>query len=256
MKKVKYFIIIFTIVIVLGSFFAPNIIEGMLPSVNVIKVKEINHFDYVSATGVIEQKNRQQIKSDYPIIVSEVLVNIGDTVKQGQPVIKVDREQTAKKIMETSSYATMAGVSTSEYFSSYQDAYSQIPAQILSDIEGIVESINTAGGEYVEKDGAIASMVSQGNLIVNVKVPENKISKVEIGQPVEISGNGFEDGTYYGYVQTISPSASKAYVGANEETVVYVTLSIENCDSKIKSGYSAKTKIINETVKKTKIFLY
>ena len=120
----------------------------------------------------------------------------------------------------------MAGVSSTEIFTSYQDVYSKIPEQILSTEDGIVEVVNADAGEFVDKGGVIASMISQGELIVNIQVPENKISKVEIGQPVEITGNGFEDCSYYGYVKTISPSARKVLDGMNQDTVVAVVLSI------------------------------
>lgn len=256
MKKRRNILIVFIMVIILGSFFIPQFIEGMLPEVNVTKLNQIDYIDYVNATGQVEQKNKLQIVSEYPAIISEVLIKEGDTVKKGQPVLKIDREQTAKKAMESTSYATMAGVSTSDLFTSYQDAYDKIPEQIVSSVDGVVESVDISSGEFIQKDAAIASMVNPSDLVVTVKIPEKRIAKVAVGQPVEITGNGFEGTAYYGYVQSISPTARKTTLGTNQETVVEVTLSIENCDNKIKSGYSAKAKIATDKVRKINIIPY
>ena len=134
-------------------------------------------------------------------------------------------------------------VGTTDAFASYQQLYDSILKNIYSLVEGVVESVNISSGEYIEQNGDVASMVSDGELFVKANIPENKIARVKVGQRVEISGSGFENGKYFGYVKTISPSAKQAYIGSNKETVVEVLISIENYDSSIKSGYSAKVTI-------------
>ena len=256
MNRGKKLLLVLVLIVAVGSVFVPKAVDKMVLPVKVTKMTHYDYVSYVAASGEIEQKNKLQIKSDYPAIISEVLINVGDTIKKGQPIAKIDREVTAQKIMEGSSYAQVAGLSGSDILSSYQDAYSKIPAQLYSTMDGVVETVNIKTGEYIEKDGVVASLLSTGELVLNVKVSEDKVANIEVGQPVEISGSGFESGKYYGYVKTISPSARKAYVGTNQETVVDVVASIENCDNKIKSGYSAEAKIITDPVKKIYILPY
>ncbi len=242
MIKRRSLLLIVVMIATIVSFLIPKIIEGSVSKVDTIYLKTIDYAESVSATGEIEQLNKSSIKSEFPAVVSEVLIKVGDTVKKGQVVAKVDKEITAQKLAQASEYAQMAG-SAADAFASYQHIYDSIPTSIYSSVAGVVESVSITSGEYIEQNGEIASMVSNGALFVKANVPENKISKVQLGQKVEISGSGFENGKYYGYVKTISPSAKQAYVGSNKETVVEVMISIENCDNSIKSGYSAKVTI-------------
>lgn len=244
MKKRDKFLLVFVVLFGLGCMIAPRLFVATLPKVNVTHLKQIEYLNYVSASGVIEQRNKQQIKSQFPLIVSEVLVDTGDKVKKGQPVIKVDRDQTAQKILETTSLATMADNSTENIMTSYKDIYDKVPAQVTSSFDGVIETVSVTTGDFVAQDSTIASMVSGEDLIVNIQVPENKISKVALGQKAKISGEGFEDGKYKGVVSSISPSARKAIVGNSQETVIDVLVKISNPDKKIKCGFSAKADII------------
>lgn len=256
MKRRDKILLTLVLLLGIGCAFIPKIINSAIPNVQVTQIKQADYMNYIGASGVIEERNKLQIKTQFPMIVSEVLINIGDTVKKGQPVVKVDRDLTAKKIMETASFATMAGGSTSEIMATYQDAYSKIPSQIVSNVDGVVESISVSSGDFVEQDGVVASMLSGEDLIVNVQIPENKISKVAVGQEVHISGDGFEDNKYLGVVQSISPTARKAFIGTVQETVVDAIIKINNPDDKIKSGYSARAKIFVEEPREMSVVPY
>ena len=252
----KNIILIISVVLVVACFLIPSIVSKVLPTASVTKVKEINYVGYVTATGEVVQKDKQQITSDYPLIVSKLLVNVGDTIKKGQAIVDVDKEQTAKKIMATTDVASMAGLTTGVFATSYEDALTKIPAQIISNLDGVVDSIDVKDGGYIEKGGVVLSLIGEGDLVVNIQVPENKISNVKVGQPVEITGSGFESKKYYGYVESISTTARKVFSGTNEETVIDVVVSIDNLDDKIKAGYTTKTRIITAQKKQINVIPY
>jgi len=252
----KNFVLIISLVVVFASFFVPPAIKKFVPTTTATKAKEIDYVAYVTATGEVVQKNIQQITSEVPIVVSKVLVKSGDYVKVGQAIISVDKEATAKKIMETTNLASMAGLQTGVYATSYDDALEKLPEQILSTLNGVIEAVNVTDGGFVDKATPIATMIGEGDLVVNIQVPENKIFNVKVGQPVEITGSGFEEQKYYGYVETISTTARKVFVGANQETIVDVVVSIENLDDRIKAGYSAKARIITEQKKQINVIPY
>lgn len=249
--------VLLSIVIILAVFslFIPGIVRGSVPEVKTTSLQSIDYANCVIANGEIEQLNKQCIKSQYPAVISQVFIKVGDKVTKGQIVARIDKEMTAAKLSATGEYAAMAGAS-SDALSSYQGIIDKLPTNITSTVEGIVESVNVTSGGYIEQDGIIASMVSGDNLFVKVKVPENKISQVKVGQKVDISGSGFVDGKYYGYVSTISPSAKRTYIGTSQETVVEVMVTIENCDASIKSGYSARVSIETQQPEKKLIIPY
>lgn len=255
MNKKKVLIIVCVFIVVL-SFFIPTIAKGFLPKASGTKTKVINYIGYVTATGEVVQKNKQQIVSTFPLIASEILTDAGDTVKKGQPLLKIDREQTARKLIEASTYASATGASSGTIPGSYEEVLKNIPEQILSDKDGIIGSVIVQKGSFINKGTPLFSLISEGDLIINVQVPENKIFKVKVGQPVEITGSGLDDKRYYGYVESISSSAKKVYAGTNQETVVDVTVSINNLDEKMKSGFSTKVRIITEPKKQIQVVPY
>ena len=235
MKKKSIFFII-SILLVFGSFFVPSMIKEFLPKASATKIKQITYVEYVSATGEVVQENKQVITAEYPIIVSEVLVKVGESIKSGQPVISINREETAKKIMEATNLGSIAGLTTGVFATSYEDAYDKLPEQISSNIDGVIESITASEGDFIDKNGVILSMIGAGDLSVNLQVPENKIGNVQVGQPVEITGSGFTDKKYYGYVKSISTTARKVFSGTSQDTVIDVVVSIDDLDEKIKAG--------------------
>ncbi len=252
MKKEKI-VIILTAVLVSFSFFVPGIVEKTLPSARVTKMREVDYVGYVTASGEVIQKNKQQIIADCPILVSEVLVKPGDSVRVGQTILYVDRAETAKKIVESMNISSYSGLTTGAFATSYEDAMNKIPEQIVSNVTGVIDNVVAESGRYISQGETIASFIGAGDLIVSAQVPENKISKIAIGQPVEITGSGFEGRKYYGYVRTVGLTAKKVYIGANQQTIVDVEISIDNLDDKIKSGYTTKCRIITEELKSVSI---
>ncbi len=244
------------IALIIMSLIIPSIIVAVLPSASVTKLKEVDYVGYVTATGEVQQKNKQQVTSEFPLIVSEVLVKPGDSVKVGQPVIKINREQTAQKIMENNNYVAVSGLTTGVYATSYDDAMKKLPTEVVSNIDGVIQTVSVTQGQFIDKNACIASMLGDGDLVVFAQVPENKAMAVTVGQPVEITGSGFEGEKFYGHIQEISSSARKIYVGANQETVVDITVSIDNINEKIKEGYSIKARVITEQEKQINVIPY
>ncbi len=246
MKKQSFILIGIVSVFVLGGYLTPKLFLNRVQKAHVTKAKMINYSYYVSATGEISQKNKKYIKSEYPVIISEVLVKKGQTVKKGQMVAKVDKRLTAEALTKSAPYPEVAGVSLTDMTASYSKMLKTIPEKVVSNIDGVVEGVNIGDGEYVDKDGIIATMSSAGDLYVSANVNQNKISEIKLDQLVEISGPWQGDNVYFGHIKSINSSATKEYVGTNKQTVVGIEISIENADKTIKPGYSANAKIITK----------
>lgn len=255
MKKEKI-VALLSIVLVCFSLFVPAIIKNVLPQSQVTKMREIDYIGYVTATGEVIQKNRQVIKTEYPIVVKDVLIKPGDSVKQGQTIVSVDREKTAQKLAEAADIAALSGLSTGVFATSYDDAMNKIPETIVSELSGTIDYVNAASGNFIEKSGNVASLTGMGDLVVTAQISENRISKVHAGQLVEITGSGFGDNVYYGYVSSVGLVAKKVYIGTSQGTVVDVEISIDNPDDKIKAGYTTKCRIVTEEKQGIRIVPY
>lgn len=255
MKKYTVLAII-TAVLISGCFIIPDYFWDRLPSTKVTRISQIDYTQFVSATGEVTQTNKKFIITDFPFIVGEVFIKSGDAVKQGQTLIRVDRKATAEKIMQLSEYSSLAGLDSEYAAMGYNEIYNSIPLEIISTAEGVIDTVSALKGQLIEKDGVIASFVSGGDLVVNILVPENKIGDVAVGQSVEITGDGFKDRKYYGYVKSVGATAKKIYVGTNQETVVEVVASIDNLDEKVKAGYTINARIITDEKKRISIVPY
>lgn len=256
MKKGRYILIIFVLVVAIGSYFIPGIIAGTLPTTSVTKMADYDYTESVSVWGVVDKKDKLEVTSSCAFIVDKVDVAVGDTIKKGQVIAVVDKDATAKKFVEAASFATMAGSGQMNLNAIYTQAYEALPDKMYSSLDGVVETVNMKVGDYIDKDTMIVSLVSSGNLIVSVPVPEKKITSIKVGQPAEISGYGFSEENNYGYVLSISPTARKAYIGTNQETIIDVTVSLENSQESVKPGCSARAKIHTSSVEKIKIIPY
>ena len=78
--------------------------------------------------------------------------------------------------------------------------------------------------------------------MLNVAVPESNLSKIRKGQTASLTLSSV-DGKLAGQVKSIGKSTRKQYLGAVEETVADVMISIESPSDKLKSGDSGYAEI-------------
>jgi len=81
---------------------------------------------------------------------------------------------------------------------------------------------------------------------VVVLVGQNSIGKIKLGQKAQILGNGLDDKGYTAVVSSISDTAKKVTLGTSKAVVIEVVLKVENPDSSLKNGFSAKAKIFTD----------
>ena len=78
--------------------------------------------------------------------------------------------------------------------------------QLISNADGVISSINAEIGQVVSAGQPVLTLVQTGELEVEINVPENKLSAVQIGTPAEISFWANSD-KITGIVREISPMA-------------------------------------------------
>lgn len=253
----KYIILgVVTIILFAGTLLIPDIVEDNLPKTSVVQMKEIDYVKYVSSQGEIAQRNQKFLVTDFPLIVDEVKISNGESVKKGQTILTVNKEETARKAASLSSYSSIANLPSDMAGISYEDIIKKLPSQIVSTVDGKIDTVSAQDGQMLEQGAVIASLVSTGDLVANISIPENKISDIALGQKVIITGSGFGDKEYNGTIRSISSTAKKSYVGTSQETVVQVVASIDDCDDKVKAGYTIEAKIVIQDQRKINIVPY
>ncbi len=125
-------------------------------------------------------------------------------------------------------------------------ALSYAIAKIFLGREISVEASRVIKEKYTPFVSASGSISAQDNqMLVTVAIGESNISSVKLGQSAQITGNGF-NGEYSAEVIKIGNSAKKVTVGSTKIVAVEVILKINNPDSALKSGFTAKAKIFTQ----------
>lgn len=126
-------------------------------------------------------------------------------------------------------------------------------AGLLAAPEMVLKSVPTATVVKVEKvehvdtvslSGTIMRNFTKEETYVQTYVSEQDISRVEIGQTAEITGDAFPGTVYSGTVDRISDTASKVPFGNVQKTAVEVKIKIDSPDDILKQGYTASVKLI------------
>lgn len=240
----KVYLITLAVFCVCAAIFAPRLYISTLPSVNTVKIKQIEYAEYVNAIGEIVSADSVEVTTQVPIVVKNICKQLGDSVESGEMLVEIDREKSAKSIIELGEYASIANASSAYISPDYVNIIEMIPQAIYSECAGVVSSLSAKNGGYIAAGGTVMTISGSEPLSVNVGISENKISKVSLGQKVTVSAGAFGDKTYQGYVASIADSATKEYSAALSQTVVQANIAIENADEYVKSGYTAEVKIL------------
>ena len=79
--------------------------------------------------------------------------------------------------------------------------------RLVAPASGIVASCNFEEGELIRPGAEVVTLLDHKNLWLNVYVPENKLSRVKMGQPVQILVDAYPGKTFSGQVEYIYPQA-------------------------------------------------
>ncbi len=119
--------------------------------------------------------------------------------------------------------------------------------QVVSPIAGTVTRVNVKVGRFADKIDDDKPMFIIENLDVlemKIEISEYSIGKVAVGQEVEISADILSGDTVKGTVTAISPTGEMKSSGGSTERVIPTTIRIEERDTKLIAGITARAKIV------------
>lgn len=116
---------------------------------------------------------------------------------------------------------------------------------IKSPITGTVVRVNAKVGRFadtIEDDKAMFSIENLETLEMKIPISEYSIGKVSVGQEAEISADILNGETVQGQVTAISPTGEEKG-GGSTERVIPTTIRIEDKNTRLIAGITAKAKI-------------
>lgn len=125
--------------------------------------------------------------------------------------------------------------------------------EVVSPIAGTVVRVNSRVGRFadiVDDDKPLFAIDNLEELEMKIKVSEYSIGKVQVGQEAEISADILNGVVEHGIVTSISPTGEEKGSGSSER-VIPITITIENKNTKLIAGITARAKIVLNESKDT-----
>lgn len=125
--------------------------------------------------------------------------------------------------------------------------------EVTSPIDGTVVRVNSRVGRFadtVDEDRPLFSIDNLEKLEMRINVSEYSIGKVKVGQKAEISADILGGETEEGVITSISPTGEEKG-GGSTERVIPTTIQIQNSDTKLIAGITARAQIVLNESKDT-----
>lgn len=127
---------------------------------------------------------------------------------------------------------------------------------IKSPMDGIVVEIAIDEGEMLSLGMPMMVIMDTSKLEIVTNISEYDVRKINIGDPVKITGDAIEGQEYEGRVKYIAPTAISLSTGQGKETVVEVKIEVNSQNTALKPGFSTTVDILTETKKNTLVVPY
>ena len=194
-----------------------------------VKIVKGNIMAKIPSSGSVMPYNRLEIKPPIAGRIEQVLVNEGDRVREGQILAWMSSADRATLL----DAARAKGPDEVKY---WEDVYK--PTPIIAPLDGFIILRSVEPGQSATASDAV--LVMADHLIVKAQVDETDLSKIKLGQPVEIILDAYPDQTVPGRVEHI---AYESTVISNVN-IYYVDVVPVSVPSFFRSGMSATANFV------------
>jgi membrane fusion protein (multidrug efflux system) len=143
--------------------------------------------------------------------VQETKVSAAQTdaaVSQAKAALEAERRQASA--LGSSKAQSLAGVQSSIALAD-QARIDLDRTVIRAPVGGVVGARSVRSGQYVRPGGAMMAIVPLGRAYVIANFKETQVSRIRIGQPVEIRADAFGDKVIKGHVDSFAPATGSEF---------------------------------------------
>ena len=188
----------------------------------------------ILSTGIVQPKNRLEIKPPVAGRADEVLVDEGQVVKKGQILAWMSSTERAALI-------DAARAKGPEEVKRWEENYRATP--VLAPINGTVILRNVEAGQTFTSSDAV--FVMSDLLTVKAQVDETDIAQVRLRQPAHIALDAYPDQPFLGRVDQIAYDAKTV----NNVTTYEVDVLPEKTPAFMRSGMTANVSFVLSSLK-------
>ncbi|HRJ43717.1 MAG TPA: efflux RND transporter periplasmic adaptor subunit, partial [Caldilineaceae bacterium] len=138
-----------------------------------------------------------------------------------------------------------AQIAVDKAFLDLQDAAADLAAtRLFAPVDATVQAVNLTLGQQVGTGSSAVTLARRDNLELAVNVAEVDVSKINLGQPVQIALDALPGESFDGEVVIVAPAAESQSGVVNYP----VTIRLINPDKRVLAGMTAVATIIDESV--------
>lgn len=236
----------------------------VLPKVTVEKVSRRDVTQQTLFTGTVEAQVVNNIAPQQPRRIQKLLVDVGDHVKAGQLLVKLDASALAQAQAQLENYKTeyerakelyeFGGASKSEYdarklaYDVAKSTYDNLleNTTLTSPVTGVISARNYDNGDMT---GALPVFVVEQirpvKILINIS--ESLYSKIKKGMAVYVTLDAYGDEEFKGTISRIYPTID------NATRTFQAEVSLPNNDERIRPGMFARVTLPHGTANRAVI---
>ncbi|MBE3669897.1 efflux transporter periplasmic adaptor subunit [Vibrio navarrensis] len=231
--------------------------------VTVTEVKAVDWVPVIEAIGFIEPNQGVTVANETSGVIKQITFESGTQVKEGQPLLLLDSDVEKANLKSAQARLPAAQAKYKRYQGLYEkgsiskESYDEAGANYYSlqaDIESLKASIdrlevkapfsgvigirNVYLGQFLQAGSDIVRLEDTSVMRLRFTVPQTDISRIFIGQEVDIFVDSYPQTPFKGSITAIEPAVSV------QSGLIQVQADIPNNDGKLRSGMFARANII------------
>lgn len=231
--------------------------EEVVDTTPIVKIESVSREDVTQIqefTATAEANVINNISSSMPLRISEIKVEVGDRVKKGDMLVKMDHADLIQAKIKLNnlhddykrdSALVAAGGASQQSLDSRkvqldvaEAAFKQLQDNVTlkSPIGGVISARNFDNGD-MSGASTILTVVDISTIKLKINVSESLYSKVKVGMPVDIAFDAFDGEVFKGKVSLIYPT-----IDPNTRTFT-VEVNLQNSNYKVRPGMFARISI-------------
>lgn len=241
--------------------------ERQLVSVEILKDTVFKH--YVEVQGEVQTDQNIIIYPEFSGVLTHVYVHVGDNVKKGQLLAKIDDGGLSSQLAQTQTQAALAQTtyerrkklwdqqigSEIEYLqakTNYEASQKSVEqtqkqldkTQVRAPFSGVIDDVISDQGQVVSPGAnQLFRLVNLSKMYVTADVPENYLNNIDKGSEVLVD-LGSINKEFKGKVEQVS-----SFINPNNRSF-QIRVSVPNANGKVKPNLIATIKINDYTAKK------
>jgi len=232
-------------------------------AVTTVVAQQVEWSNTLDAVGSIAPVQGVTLSADLPGVVAKVAFNSGAHVAEGQVLVQLDTRQEQAQLASAQAQLDLAKVNldraqklfdqkaiaqsdfdlSNAQYKSAEAAVGQAQASIdrktiRAPFAGVTGIRQVNLGQYVNSGDAIVPLQAMDAVFMNFSVPQQDISALKLGSPVDATVEGSKDSAFHGKVTAIDPVVNDATRN------VSVQATFPNLRGELKPGMYATVRVV------------